>query len=94
MEEEWRGTHCKMLEVQCEVSTVCVDLGSHVICWCWSTVCNRCSVRLLLPIVGAFSAVMHSMLERIGRSCDDVFARRRVRSSLERGSVPQFKVVI
>uniref|UniRef100_A0A670Z971 Cullin family profile domain-containing protein n=1 Tax=Pseudonaja textilis TaxID=8673 RepID=A0A670Z971_PSETE len=30
LEEEWRGTHCKMLEVQCEVSTVCVDLGSHV----------------------------------------------------------------
>ena len=38
LEEEWRGTQSKMLEVQCEVSTVCVDLGSHVICWCWSTV--------------------------------------------------------
>ncbi len=27
-----------LLEVQCEVSTVCDDLGCHVICWCWSTV--------------------------------------------------------
>ncbi len=27
-----------LLEVQCEVSTVCNDLGCHVICWCWSTV--------------------------------------------------------
>ncbi len=28
----------KLLEVQCEVSTVSDDLGCHVICWCWSTV--------------------------------------------------------
>ncbi len=27
-----------LFEVQCEVSTVCDDLGCHVICWCWSTV--------------------------------------------------------
>ncbi len=27
-----------LLEVQCEVSTVCDDLGCYVICWCWSTV--------------------------------------------------------
>ncbi len=27
-----------LLEVQCKVSTVCDDLGCHVICWCWSTV--------------------------------------------------------
>ncbi len=27
-----------LLEVQCEVSTVCDDLGCHVICWCWSAV--------------------------------------------------------
>ena len=38
LEKNWRGTECKMLEVQCEVSTICVGLGSHVICWCWSTV--------------------------------------------------------
>ncbi len=25
-------------EVQCEVSTVCDDLGCHFICWCWFTV--------------------------------------------------------
>ncbi len=38
LEEEWRGTESMLLEVQCEVSTVCDDLGDHVICWCWSTV--------------------------------------------------------
>ncbi len=38
LEEEWRGTESILLEVQCEVSTVSVDLGCHVICWCWSTV--------------------------------------------------------
>ncbi len=38
LEEEWRGTESKLLEVQCEVSTVSDDLGCHVICWCWSTV--------------------------------------------------------
>ncbi len=27
-----------LLEVQCDVSTVCDDLGCRVICWCWSTV--------------------------------------------------------
>ncbi len=38
LEEEWRGTESMLLEVQCEFSTVCDDLGCHVICWCWSTV--------------------------------------------------------
>ncbi len=38
LEEEWRGTESMLLEVQCEVSTVCDDLGCVVICWCWSTV--------------------------------------------------------
>ncbi len=38
LEEERRGTESKLLEVQCEVSTVSDDLGCHVICWCWSTV--------------------------------------------------------
>ncbi len=27
-----------VIEVQCEVSSVCDDLGCHVICWCWSIV--------------------------------------------------------
>ncbi|XDV52227.1 hypothetical protein PO909_020972 [Leuciscus waleckii] len=35
-----------MLEVQCEVSTVCVGLGSHVIGWCWSTVLSTQRSRL------------------------------------------------
>ncbi len=34
----WRGTESMLLKVQCEVSTVCDDLGCHVICWCWSIV--------------------------------------------------------
>ena len=38
MEEEWRGTESKWLEVQFEASAVCGDLGSNVIFWCWSTV--------------------------------------------------------
>ncbi len=38
LEEEWRSTESMLLEDQCEVSTVCDDLGCHVICWCWSTV--------------------------------------------------------
>ncbi len=38
LEEYWRGTESKLLEVQCEVFTVCDDLGCHVICWCWSIV--------------------------------------------------------
>ncbi len=36
----WRktGEESKLLEVQCEVSTVSNDLGCSDICWCWSTV--------------------------------------------------------
>ncbi len=30
LEEEWRGTESMLLEIQCEVSTVTDDLGSHV----------------------------------------------------------------
>ncbi len=50
LEEEWRGTESMLLEVQCEVSTVCDDLGCHVICWCWSTVFSEVhSQRSHLP---------------------------------------------
>ncbi len=38
LEEEWRGTVSKLFEVQCEVSTVCDDLGCRDVCWCWSIV--------------------------------------------------------
>ncbi len=38
LEEEWRGTESKLLEVQCEVSEVSDDLGCCDVCWCWSTV--------------------------------------------------------
>ncbi len=39
----------KLLEVQCEVSTVSDDLGCHVICWCWSTVFSEIYSHLLQP---------------------------------------------
>ncbi len=35
LEEDWRGTESKLLEVQCEVSD---DLGCCDVCWCWSVV--------------------------------------------------------
>ncbi len=38
LEEDWRGTESKLLEVQCEVSTVSDDLGCRDVCWCWSIV--------------------------------------------------------
>ncbi len=38
LEEEWRGTESKLLEVQCEVSTVSDDLGCRDVCWHWSIV--------------------------------------------------------
>ncbi len=38
LEEEWRGTESKLLEVQCEVSEVSDDSGCCEVCWCWSTV--------------------------------------------------------
>ncbi len=56
LEEEWRGTESMLLEVQCEVSTVCDDLGFHVICWCWFTVFSEVhSQRSHLP--GHFRAL-------------------------------------
>lgn len=38
LEEKWRGTESKLLEVQYGVSAVCDDLRCHVICWSWATV--------------------------------------------------------
>ncbi len=38
LEEEWRGTESKLLEVQCKVSEVSDDLGCRDVCWCWSIV--------------------------------------------------------
>ncbi len=46
----------RLLEVQCEVSTVSDDLGCHVICWCWSTLFSEVhSQRSHLP--GNFRAL-------------------------------------
>ncbi len=56
LEEAWRVTESMFLEVHCEVSTVCDDLGCHVICWCWSTVFSEVhSQRSHLP--GNFRAL-------------------------------------
>ncbi len=41
LEEDWRGTESKLLEVQCEVSEVSDDLGCHDVCWCWSIVFHQ-----------------------------------------------------
>ncbi len=41
LEEEWRGTESKLLEVQCEVSEVSDDLGCRDVCWCWSIVFDQ-----------------------------------------------------
>ncbi len=38
LEEEWRGTEFKLLEVQCEVSEVSDDLRCRDVCWSWSVV--------------------------------------------------------
>ncbi len=38
LEEEWRGTKSKLLEIQCEVSEVSNDLRCCDICCCWSNV--------------------------------------------------------
>ncbi len=45
LEEDWRGTESKLLEVQCEVSEVSDDLGCHDICWCWSIVFYQVQVN-------------------------------------------------
>lgn len=41
LEKGWRGAKSKLLEIQCEVPTVSDGLGSHVSCWCWSTVFHQ-----------------------------------------------------
>ncbi len=55
-----RDTESMLLEVQCEVSTICDDLGCHVICCCWSTVFSEVhSQRSHLP--GHFIALNASL---------------------------------
>ncbi len=56
--EGWRSSSPKLLEVQCEVSTVCDDLGCNVICWCWSIVFfeNQCHCTRLPRHFGALYA--------------------------------------
>ncbi len=41
LEEDWRGTESKLLEVQCEVSEVSDDLGCRDVCWCWSAMLSQ-----------------------------------------------------
>ncbi len=54
LEEEWRGTESKLLEVQCKVSTVGDDLGCHVICWCWSIVFYQVNASIYQEILEHF----------------------------------------
>ncbi len=55
LDEERRDTESKLLEVQCEVSTVSDDLGCRDICWCWSTVFYQ--VQSLPGDFGALNAI-------------------------------------
>ncbi len=55
LDEERRGTESKLLEVQCEVSTVSDDLGCRDVCWCWSTVFYQ--VQSLPGDFGALNAI-------------------------------------
>ncbi len=52
LEEDWRGTESKQLEVQCEVSEVRDDLGCRDVCWCWfigSAVYQEILEHFILP---------------------------------------------
>ncbi len=61
-----------LLEVQCEVSSVCDDLGYHVICWCWSTVFSEVhSQRSHLP--GHFRARMLPSADKLYGDDDFIF---------------------
>ncbi len=55
LEKDWRDTESKLLEVQCEVSTVSDDLGCRDVCWCWSTVFYQ--VQSLPGDFGALNAI-------------------------------------
>ncbi len=60
LEEGWRGTESKLLEVQCEVLKSVMIWGAVNVCWCWSIVFyqvqSQCS---RLP--GDFSALYASI---------------------------------
>ncbi len=72
LEEEWRGTESKLLEVQCEVSEVRDDLGCRDVCWCWSIVFyqvqSQCS---RLP--GDFRALYASICWQVYGDVDFLF---------------------
>ncbi len=62
----------RLLEVQCEVSTVSDGLGCHVICWCWSTVFSEVhSQRSHLP--GNFWALMLPSADKLYGDTDFIF---------------------
>ncbi len=65
LEEDFRGTKSKLLEVQSEVSEVSDDSGCRDVCWCWSIVfyqvqsqCSHCFHLLtsLMEMLISFSA--------------------------------------
>ncbi len=56
LEEDWRGTESKLLEVQCEVSEVSDDLGYCDVCWCWSVVFYQVQCQSS-PLPGDFGAL-------------------------------------
>ena len=89
LEEEWRGTESMLLEVQCEVSTVCDDLGCHVICWCWSTVFSEVhSQRSHLP--GNFRALMLPSADKLYGDADFIFQQDLVPAHTAKGTKSLF----
>ncbi len=60
LEEDWRGTESKLLEVQCDVFEVSDDLECCDVCWCWSIVFYQVQSRFRrLP--GDFGALYASI---------------------------------
>ncbi len=56
LEEDWRGTEYKLLEVQCKVFEVSDDLGCCDVCWCWFTVFSEVHSQHLPGDFGALNA--------------------------------------
>ncbi len=54
LEEDWRGTESKLLEVQCEVSEVSDDLGCRDVCWCWAIVFYQVNAAIYQEILEHF----------------------------------------
>ncbi len=79
-----------LLEVQCEVSTVCDDLGCNVICWCWSTVFSEVHSQCThLP--GNFKALMLASADKLYGDADFIFQQDLAPAHTAKGTKSWFK---